>query len=172
VLEVAPRLQGPAGWGAGTPYVGLAVFEAPAEQPSRRCSASLLSPTVALTAGHWTDGTAVARVWFDENIQNNSEYLRRPDLPTRASRTHLPRLLHRVRERAAGLRLSRRRIIVLTEPVPTSVISGYAQLPSGGLVNELSSKAPLTLVGYGTGADHGRRLALHAGTWSPRPNAR
>jgi V8-like Glu-specific endopeptidase len=47
------------------------VFEAPAEQPSPRCSASLLSPTVALTAGHCTDGTAVARVWFDENIQNN-----------------------------------------------------------------------------------------------------
>ena len=56
------------------PYVGLAVFEAPAGQPSHRCSASLLSPTVVLTAGHCTDGTAVARVWFDENLQNNSEY--------------------------------------------------------------------------------------------------
>jgi V8-like Glu-specific endopeptidase len=41
---------------------------------SHRCSASLLSPTVVLTAGHCTDGTAVARVWFDENVQNNSEY--------------------------------------------------------------------------------------------------
>ena len=25
-------------------------------------------------AGHCTDGTAVARLWFDENVQNNSEY--------------------------------------------------------------------------------------------------
>ena len=40
-------------------------------------------------------------------------------------------------------------IIVLTEPVPTSVVSEYAQLPSAGLVDELSSKAPVTLVGYG-----------------------
>ncbi len=56
------------------PYVGLAVFEAPAGQPSHRCSASLLSPTVVLTAGHRTDGTAVARVWFAEDVQNNREY--------------------------------------------------------------------------------------------------
>jgi hypothetical protein len=40
-------------------------------------------------------------------------------------------------------------IIVLTEPVPTSVVSEYAQLPSPGLVDELSKKAPVTLVGYG-----------------------
>ena len=41
-------------------------------------------------------------------------------------------------------------IIVLTEPVPPSVVSDYAQLPSAGLVDELSSKAPITLVGYGS----------------------
>jgi hypothetical protein len=40
-------------------------------------------------------------------------------------------------------------IIVLTEPVPASVVSEYAQLPEPGLVDELSSKAPVTLVGYG-----------------------
>jgi len=40
-------------------------------------------------------------------------------------------------------------IIVLTEPVPTSVVSEYAQLRSAGLVDEPSSKAPVTLVGYG-----------------------
>jgi hypothetical protein len=38
---------------------------------------------------------------------------------------------------------------VLTEPVPTSVVSEYAQLRSAGLVDEPSSKAPVTLVGYG-----------------------
>ena len=55
------------------PDVGLAVFD-DANGPSHRCSASLLSPTVVLTAGHCTDGTVAARVWFDEDVQNNSEY--------------------------------------------------------------------------------------------------
>src|SRR4030042_903888 len=60
------------------PYVGLAVFDVVREDgsvvPSPRCSASLLSPTVVLTAGHCTDGTVAARVWFDEVVQGNPEY--------------------------------------------------------------------------------------------------
>jgi V8-like Glu-specific endopeptidase len=55
------------------PYVGLAVFD-DADGPSRRCSASLLSPTVVLTAGPCTAGAVAARVWFAEDVQNNSEY--------------------------------------------------------------------------------------------------
>ena len=55
------------------PYVGLAVFDGP-NGPTHRCSASLLSPTVVLTAGHCTDGAVAARVWFAEDVQNNNEY--------------------------------------------------------------------------------------------------
>ena len=55
--------------GDNHPYVGLAVFDVIhptlGQIPSHRCSASLLSPTVVLTAGHCTDGTVAARVWFD-----------------------------------------------------------------------------------------------------------
>jgi hypothetical protein len=29
---------------------------------------------VVLTAGHCTDGAVAARVWFDEDVQSNSEY--------------------------------------------------------------------------------------------------
>jgi V8-like Glu-specific endopeptidase len=47
------------------PYVGLAVFDVDGS-PSHRCSASLLTPTVVLTAGHCTEGTSAARIWFDE----------------------------------------------------------------------------------------------------------
>ena len=65
--------------GDNHPYVGLAVFDVinPATQqqvPSHRCSASLLSPTVVLTAAHCTVGTVAARVWFDEDVWRNPEY--------------------------------------------------------------------------------------------------
>ena len=40
-------------------------------------------------------------------------------------------------------------VIVLSEPVPTSVVSRYGQLPSADLVDSLSKKAAVTLVGYG-----------------------
>ena len=44
---------------------------------------------------------------------------------------------------------------MLSEPVPTSVVSDYAELPQPGLVDDLSKKAPVTLVGYGV--RNGRR---------------
>ena len=51
------------------PYVGLAVFET-ADGFSHRCSGSLLTPTVFLTAGHCTDdalGLVKARVYFQQD---------------------------------------------------------------------------------------------------------
>ena len=130
------------------PYVGLAVFD-DADGPSHRCSASLLSPTVVLTAGHCTDGAVAARVWFAEDVQNNSEY----PLSGATSYDGIPHTypdfcigcgngLPGFAQRDVG-------VIVLTEPVPTSVVSRYAQLPSAELVDSLSRKAAVTLVGYG-----------------------
>ena len=48
-------------------------------------------------------------------------------------------------------------VIVLTEPVPTSVVSRYAQLPTAGHVDTLANKAPVDLVGYGVS------VQLHGG---------
>lgn len=51
--------------GTAHPQVGLVVFYGPSMTPSHRCSGTLLSSTVFLTAGHCTDGTSDAQVWFD-----------------------------------------------------------------------------------------------------------
>lgn len=53
------------------PYVGLVVFDVDGV-PSHRCSGTLLSPTVFLTAGHCTFDTTDARVWFESQVQDPS----------------------------------------------------------------------------------------------------
>lgn len=53
--------------GNGHPYVGLMVADVEGV-PAWRCSGTLLSPTVYLTAGHCTDGATAARVWFDDDV--------------------------------------------------------------------------------------------------------
>lgn len=60
------------------PYVGLLVFDIEypdgSAGPAWRCSGALIAPNLVLTAGHCTDGATAARVWFDEDVQGNTEY--------------------------------------------------------------------------------------------------
>ena len=58
--------------GNGHPYVGLLIFDVDGA-PAWRCSGTLLSPTVMLTAGHCTDGTSGGRVWFEADLQDKPE---------------------------------------------------------------------------------------------------
>jgi Trypsin len=53
------------------PFVGLAVFYDDQGEFSHRCSGSLLTPTVFLTAGHCTDGVNSARVYFQQDAGAN-----------------------------------------------------------------------------------------------------
>lgn len=53
------------------PFVGLVVFYDENGEFSHRCSGSLLSPSVFLTAGHCTDGATTARVYFQQDAGAN-----------------------------------------------------------------------------------------------------
>lgn len=135
--------------GNNHPYVGLAVFDVDGA-PAWRCSGTLLSPTVFLTAGHCTFGATAARVWFDEVVQGNPEYpfsgatsydgtpYVNPDYCDAPCGNGLPGFAYR----DVG-------IVILSEPVPAGVVSEYGQLPAAGLVDTLKNKTSVDLVGYG-----------------------
>jgi hypothetical protein len=85
----------------------------------------------------------------DENVQNNTEYPFSGATSYEGVAYTYPGFCIGCGNGLPGFAQRDVGIIVLTEPVRTSVVSEYAQLPSAGLVDELSSKAPVTLVGYG-----------------------
>ena len=134
--------------GSNHPYVGLAVFDVNGS-PSHRCSASLLSPTLVLTAGHCTDGTSAARVWFDEVVQGNPEYPFSGATSYDGTAFTYPSFCIGCGNGLPGFATGDVGVIVLSEPVPTSVVGSYASLPAAGLVDTLASKTPVDFVGYG-----------------------
>jgi hypothetical protein len=139
--------------GEDHPYVGLAVFDvlnADGDQvPSHRCSASLLTPTVVLTAGHCTDGTVAARVWFDEVVQGNPEYPFSGATSYDGTAYTYPGFCIGCGKGLPGFAAGDVGIIVLSEPVPTSAVGQYAALPTEGQVDTLKNKTGIDLVGYG-----------------------
>jgi V8-like Glu-specific endopeptidase len=57
--------------GDGHPYVGLMVAQDADGDPLWRCSGTLISPTVFLTAGHCTEDPAVhVEIWFDSDVES------------------------------------------------------------------------------------------------------
>jgi V8-like Glu-specific endopeptidase len=149
-ITVVPALAITNGVPDGTnhPYVGLAVFDV-GGAPSHRCSASLLSPTLVLTAGHCTDGTSAARVWFEEKVSLNAEY------PFSGATSYdgvpftYPGFSIGAGKGLPGFATGDVGVIVLSEPVPVGVVGTYAQLPAAGLVDTLKNKTGVDFVGYG-----------------------
>ncbi len=108
------------------PYVGLIVFDVEVDgvaQPSHRCSGSLLSPTVVLTAGHCTAGTVAARVWFDEVVQGNPEYPFSGATSYDGTPYTHPDFCIGCGHGLPGFDYRDVGIVVLSEPVPTRVVS-------------------------------------------------
>jgi len=57
--------------GDAHPYVGLMVAQDSDGNPLWRCSGTLISPTLFLTAGHCTEAPAAhAEIWFDADVQS------------------------------------------------------------------------------------------------------
>lgn len=134
--------------GEDHPHVGLLVFDVDGV-PAWRCSGTLLSPTVMLTAGHCTFDTSGGRVWFDTDVgagipDNGYPFSGGTGIEFAEIHTHPDYdddafFLH-----DAG-------VVILSEPVDTDT---YGTLAPIGLLDELAVKRGLqdrsfTVVGYG-----------------------
>jgi len=134
--------------GNNHPYVGLLVFDV-GGSPAWRCSGTLLSPTVMLTAGHCTFGTSGGRVWFEPDVEsgipgNGYPFGGGTSIEFSAIYTHPDYVDGAFYLYDAG-------VVILSQPVN---LGTYGQLANVGLLDELSTKRGLqeqnfTVVGYG-----------------------
>ncbi|HEX6385539.1 MAG TPA: trypsin-like serine protease [Anaerolineae bacterium] len=131
------------------PHVGLLVFDVDGS-PAWRCSGTLLSPTVMVTAGHCTFGTSGGRVWFEPDVEsgipdNGYPFGGGTSIEFKAIYTH-PQYddnafyLHDVG------------VVILRKPVKN--LENYGTLAEIGLLDELATRRgqqdrSFTVVGYG-----------------------
>jgi trypsin len=127
------------------PYVGLVVFFDSSGQRLHRCSGTLLSATVFLTAGHCTAGTASARIWFDAALGPGSGY------PDSGGVTGTPYTDPGFDDAAIP---NRRDVGVVILDTPPPGVASYGTLPALGVLDDLAARRgpnypTFTVVGYG-----------------------
>ena len=133
--------------GSGHPYVGLLIFDV-GGGPAWRCSGTLLSPTIMLTAGHCTDGATGGRVWFDDNEID----IRAKGYPFGGSGAIEFKAIHiSPNYNPLAFFLNDIGIVELDIPVVTANVGG---LPAAGQLNSMAkrrgkSDQTFTAVGYG-----------------------
>ena len=135
--------------GEGHPYVGLMVADDAAGNPLWRCSGTLISPTVFLTAGHCTEAPAArATIWFESDVESQRVALGYPfggaTSVDGTTYTH-PQF------NPAAFYLYDLGVVVLDEPV---VMPVYGVLPQLNQLDALKTKrgqqdVTFTAVGYG-----------------------
>ncbi len=125
------------------PYVGLMVAYDADGKPMHRCSGTLMSPTVYLTAGHCTFGVTSVNIWFDEDLTNAAVH-HYPAGPGDASGT--PYTHPEYDDNA--FYLHDLGVVVVDEPV---VLAEYGELPTEGQLDSLQVRrsTTFTAVGYG-----------------------
>jgi Trypsin len=125
------------------PYVGVVRFFDEEGNYLWRCSGTLISPTVLLTAGHCTFGTASAEVWFTETAPTTAQVLSGDY--TRGI-TGTPYAHPDYDDFATFPNTSDVGIVVLDKRVRMAT---YGQLPTVGLVETLYKHTVFDIVGYG-----------------------
>ncbi len=133
--------------GNGHPYVGLMVAQDANGNPLWRCSGTLLSPTIFLTAGHCTEAPAAhAEIWFDTDVDagrpgNGYPYTGNVGGTTYTHPQYNPNAFY----------LYDLGVVVLDEPYPMSAYGALPQLDQLDKLKTQRGKQDLnfTAVGYG-----------------------
>jgi secreted trypsin-like serine protease len=127
------------------PQVGLLIFDNADGVPVWRCTGTLLSPTVLLTAGHCTFGTDGGRVWFETEVTD-------PNYPFAGGTSVEFDTIHTHPDyNDSAFVLHDVGVVILAEPV-TGV--EYGTLTDVGILDELAVRRGVqsqqfTPVGYG-----------------------
>jgi hypothetical protein len=125
------------------PYVGVIRFFDAEGNYLWRCSGTLISPTVVLTAGHCTFGTASAEAWFSDTAPTTAEVLSGNYQHGITGDTFTNPTYD---DFATFPNTSDVGIVVLDEPV---ILDAYGELPEPGLVDTLYKHTMFDIVGYG-----------------------
>jgi len=133
--------------GDGHPYVGLMVAQDGSGNPLWRCSGTLLSPTLFLTAGHCTEAPAAhVEIWFDADVESG---IPANGYPLTGDVGGTPYTHPQYNPNAFFL--YDLGVVVLDSPM---VMSGYGALPAQDVLDGLKTKrgkqdTTFTAVGYG-----------------------
>lgn len=131
--------------GEAHPYVGLMVAQDETGAPLWRCSGTLISPTVFLTAGHCTFGADHVEIWFQSNLEPTPATYGYPNTGQVGGTPSTHPLYD-----DAAFYLYDLGVVVLDEPVN---LATYGQLPALDQLDAFTKSgkkdASFTAVGYG-----------------------